>query len=213
MMDQNDASGDCDSAVEIANDRALFDAVESGAASFWWRCWQSASPAVVLGRHSIVEVDVDDSACRDDGIPLLRRFSGGGTVVIGPGCLNYAIVMSLDRWPHSIDVEATFRHILQTLVAAFEVPGLSIAGRTDLALNGRKVSGNAQRRGRRAMIHHGTLLHDYDARLASRYLRQPARQPAYRADRSHVDFIGNLPLTADTIRARVAVACSRLQHA
>src|SRR5262245_313744 len=178
MMDQNDASGDCDSAVEIANDRALFEAVESGSVAFGWRCWQSASPAVVLGRHSMVEVDVDVSACGEDGVPLLRRFSGGGTVVLGPGCVNYAVVMSLDRWPHFIGVEEAFRHILQTLVAAFEVPDLSIASRTDLALDGRKVSGNAQRRGRLAMIHHGTLLHDYDARLATRYLREPARQPA-----------------------------------
>src|SRR5262245_54897264 len=139
MMDQNDAGGDCDSAAQIAHDWALFEAVEAGSTAFAWRCWRSASPAVVLGRHSIVEVNVDTAACREHAIPVLRRFSGGGTVVLGPGCLNYAVVLSLERWPHFADVEHTFRYILQTLVAAFEVPGLSIEGRTDLALNGRKV--------------------------------------------------------------------------
>ena len=73
-------------------------------------------------------------------------------------------------------------------------------------LRGRKVSGNAQRRGRRALIHHGTLLYDFDPGLAARYLKEPARQPAYRAARRHAEFIGNLPLSAETIRARLETA-------
>ena len=39
--------------------------------------------------------------------------------------------------------------------------------------------------------------------LAARYLREPARRPAYRAARRHAEFIGNLPLSAETIRARL----------
>jgi lipoate-protein ligase A len=88
------------------------------------------------------------------------------------------------------------------------MPGLSVAGETDLAFRGRKVSGNAQRRGRRALIHHGTLLFEFDARLATRYLKEPARQPAYRVGRRHAAFLGNLPLSVETIRARLESAWS-----
>ena len=63
--------------------------------------------------------------------------------------------------------------------------------------DGRKVSGNAQRRGRRALLHHGTLLYDFDPGLAARYLKEPIRRPAYRSGRCHADFIGNLPLSAE----------------
>jgi len=77
---------------------------------------------------------------------------------------------------------------------------------TDLAWRDRKVSGNAQRRGRRALLHHGTVLYDFDPALAERYLRQPPRQPAYRMQRGHRAFMGNLPLSRETVRRRVSEA-------
>jgi lipoate-protein ligase A len=69
-----------------------------------------------------------------------------------------------------------------------------------LAIAGRKVSGNAQRRGARALLHHGTLLYAFDARVAQRYLKEPARRPDYRGDRRHAEFLGNLPLSSRQIR-------------
>ena len=112
-----------------------------------------------------IAADVIEEACRADGVRVLRRFSGGGAVVLGPGCLNYAVALSLVSRPELADVAASFQFILGRIVAALGVPGLSIAGETDLALDGRKVSGNAQRRGRRALMHHGTLLYDFDPGL------------------------------------------------
>jgi lipoate-protein ligase A len=164
---------------------------------------------VVVGRSTDLAADVRLDICRDDQVPVLRRCSGGGAVVLGPGCLNYAVVLSLVSWPELTNVAASFHLILGRIVAALGISGLSLAGETDLALDGRKVSGNAQRRGRRALIHHGTLLCGFDSRLASRYLQQPARQPAYREGRCHAEFMGNLPLSAATVRARLEAAWER----
>ena len=72
-------------------------------------------------------------------VPVLRRFSGGGAVVLGPGCLNYAVVLSLVSWPELTNVAASFHVILGRIVAALGISGLSIAGGTDLVLDGRKV--------------------------------------------------------------------------
>ena len=85
-----------------------------------------------------------------------------------------------------------------------------LAGLADLALAGRKVSGNAQRRGRCGVLHHGTVLYDFDASLAERYLLEPPRQPDYRAGRSHQAFLGNLPLSGDVVRQRIQTACLAL---
>jgi lipoate-protein ligase A len=186
---------------ELAADRSLLHAVEDGAAERV-RCWQTSRPVVVLGRHGVSAADVHQDACRADGIQIVRRFSGGGAVVLGPGCLNYALALSLVSRPGLSDVAASFRCVLEAIAAALEVPGLAAVG-TDLAVNGRKVSGNAQRRGRHAMVHHGTLLYDFDPDLATRYLKEPARQPAYRAGRRHADFLGNIPLSGEVIRARL----------
>jgi lipoate-protein ligase A len=194
----------------LAADFALWEAAEAGCGDQPVRCWQIERPVVVLGRHGVAAREIDENACGADGVPVLRRFSGGGAVVLGRGCLNYAVALSLASHPALADVAASFRFVLRALVAVLAVPGLSIMGGTDLALNGRKVSGNAQRRGRRAIIHHGTLLYAFDPALATRYLKEPGRQPAYRAARRHADFLGNLPLSSETIRVRLQAAWERL---
>ena len=205
-MHQNVEERTRDAEAELAHDRAMFDSVEAGRADVLWRCWESPSPVVVVGRHGTL-AEVHESRCREHHVPVVRRFSGGGAVVLGPGCLNYAVALSFVSRPEFIDVQAGFAMILAAIVEALRVPGLGLAGPADLALDGRKVSGNAQRRGRHALIHHGTLLYDFDSSLASRYLLEPGRQPAYRRHRPHTDFIGNLPLDAKTLRARLATAC------
>ena len=84
--------------------------------------------------------------------------------------------------------------------------GAEIGDPSDLVCAGRKVSGNSQRRTARAVLHHGTLLYDFNAELAGRYLLEPKRQPAYRRDRTHAQFLGNLPFSAREIEQRVAEA-------
>ena len=59
---------------------------------------------------------------------MLRRFSGGGAVVLGPGCLNYAVVLSLVSRPELTNVAASFQVILGRIVAALGISGLSLAG-------------------------------------------------------------------------------------
>lgn len=195
---------------ELTLDWNLFHAVETGAIGPAARCWESRVTAVVIGRHGNPATEVIHDACRADGVAVLRRFSGGGTVVLGRGCLNYAVALPLGLRPELIEVSASVRTVLDAIVEALGVEGLAAGGDADLAWHGRKVSGNAQRRGRRALIQHGTLLYDFDASLATQYLREPARRPAYRGTRRHAEFLGNLPLTADEIRRRLETAWRRL---
>ena len=200
-------------AEHLDHEWQLFQDVEAGVASHLCRTWEARQPVVVVGRSTAVAEHVLQDACREDGVPVLRRFTGGGAVVLAPGCLNYAVGLSLVSRPDLTDVAGSFGAILRQIAAALGVVGLSIGGGTDLVLNGRKVSGNAQRRGRRALLHHGTLLYAFDARLAARYLREPDRQPEYRASRRHAEFIGNLPVSEDTLRRRLRVAWSAFSAA
>jgi lipoate-protein ligase A len=81
--------------------------------------------------------------------------------------------------------------------------GAEICDPSDLAWQGKKVSGNSQRRTADVFLHHGTLLYDFDPELASRYLLEPKRQPNYRQGRTHAQFLGNLPFSALDIQNRV----------
>jgi lipoate-protein ligase A len=203
MIYQNAAEIALDPEERLRREWAEFRSVEAGSPGSVCQCWQVSQPVVVVGRSSVIDDHVIQQTCVEDGVRVLRRFSGGGAVVLGPGCLNYAVALSLVSWPELTDVSASFHIILGRIVDALGVPGLSVAGGTDLMLGSRKVSGNAQRRGRRALLHHGTLLCGFDPRLAARYLTEPARQPAYRAARRHTEFMGNLPLSTETVRARL----------
>jgi lipoate-protein ligase A len=89
------------------------------------------------------------------------------------------------------------------LAAALRERGVNAThkGISDLAVGGRKISGNAQRRRKRYILHHGTLLYAMDPELMERYLSEPADRPQYRGDRTHRGFVKCLPLDAAEIRA------------
>jgi lipoate---protein ligase len=173
------------------------------------RVWECPVECVVLGRGGRPERDLYVDDCTQIGIPILWRCSGGGAVLLGPGCLNYTLVVPLDWDPKLRDVRYSLRWAMSRMRRALAVPDLREEGHCDLALNQRKVSGSAQRRTQTAILHHGTLLYNFDASRAERLLKPPVREPHYRAGRAHRDFLGNLPLTAGEIKQRLANAwCS-----
>ena len=141
---------------------AMFQAVDSGEPG---APMLGDRPACRRGRPNTVHRRCDRGGVPSGRRRVLRRFSGGGAVVLGQGCLNYAVAMSLGFKSPSCRRRGEFSvRCSGRIVAALGIPGLSIDGRADIALNGRKVSGNAQRRGRRALLHHGTLLYAFDPR-------------------------------------------------
>jgi lipoate-protein ligase A len=76
-----------------------------------------------------------------------------------------------------------------------------IQGHTDLTLQGLKFSGNSQRRKRRFLLFHGSFLLHLDLALVEQALRSPSKQPSYRRNRSHKDFLTNLPAQVDEVKA------------
>ncbi len=81
----------------LALDEALLDEAEAGREPREvLRIWESPRPLVVLGRSSQVSHEVELAFCRQQGIPVLRRASGGAAIVAGPGSLMYAVVLSYD---------------------------------------------------------------------------------------------------------------------
>jgi lipoate-protein ligase A len=196
----------------LALDEALLAEAEAGAGGELLRFWQQADYAVVLGAGAALHDDVDLQNCAADGVPVARRVSGGGTVLLGPGCLCFSLILDLSRREDLRGVRTSYRCILERCAQALSpMPGApgepaALAGSSDLALAARKVSGNAQRRGRRFLLHQGTLLYDFDLARVSRFLLEPGNQPAYRAGRPHAEFLANLPLGLEELKARLARA-------
>ena len=189
-------------ALNLALDEALLLEAEAGRGGEVLRLWEWPEPVVVLGAAGQVAVDVDQAACARDRVPIRRRASGGGTVLLGRGCLLFSLVLRLDRHPALRDINASYRFILERLRAGLSpiAPTAVHAGISDLAIEGRKFSGNAQQRKRTYLLHHGTLLYAVDLAAFDRYLRLPERQPDYRRGRAHAEFVTNLPTNAAVLK-------------
>jgi lipoate-protein ligase A len=187
----------------LALDEALLLEAESGAGTEVLRLWEWPALAVVLGAGGRLAEEVNEAACALDGVPVLRRSSGGGTVLLGRGCLVFSLVLRLDRNQALAEIQSSYAWILGRMARALELPGVQPAGTSDLALAGRKFSGNSQQRKRDHLLHHGTLLYAFSLSSIGRYLPPPPRQPEYRAGRPHDGFLCNLPLTAEVLKERL----------
>jgi lipoate-protein ligase A len=191
----------------LAWDEGFLDAAESGAVGEVLWFWESPQPFVVVGYGQSIPVEVHQPNAQQDHVPILRRCSGGGAVVQGPGCLNYGLVLPItDESGPTGTITATNhwvmernRRALQTLLPQT----VAIRGHTDLAIVSEtgtlKFSGNAQRRRRTFLLFHGTILIDFHLPLIERYLRFPSKVPEYRESRSHLEFVANTGLARSAV--------------
>jgi len=198
-------------AENLACDEALLEWTEHGAHEEVLRFWESPEYFVVVGYANKVSTEVNVSACKTKGIPVLRRCSGGGTVVQGPGCLNYTLILKVTRAGPLHTITSTNRFVMERNRAAIESlyrksqpsdpgAGVMVRGHTDLCLGRLKFSGNAQRRRKQFLLFHGTLLLNFDLALLNEVLPIPARQPNYRENRGHPEFLTNLNLLAEKVK-------------
>jgi lipoate-protein ligase A len=192
-------------AENLALDEALLLEAEAGRGGEVLRVWEWSKHAVILGAGCRLAEDVDEIACQADGVPILRRASGGGTVLLGLGCLCYAVVLAYDRAPALREIRSSYAYVFERIQEqlADVLPNVEHAGISDLALTGRKFSGNSQQRKQSFLLHHGTLLYQVDLSRVGRYLRMPSRQPDYRQGREHGAFLMNVPLDAGELKQRL----------
>lgn len=198
-------------AENLALDEALLDSVDDvPAAPEVLRLWECPQRAVVLGRSCKVTEEVRVAACETAGVPILRRTSGGGTVLIGPGCLQYSLRLSYERRPQLRLLDEAHRFVLTKVAKAVNAclgnEQVSLRGTSDLTIGEQKVSGNSLRCKRHWLLYHGTLLYRFDPSLVQSLLLPPPRQPEYRAGRKHEAFIANVSVGAGDLKTSLARA-------
>ncbi len=216
-----------DPAHNLAGDEALLESAASGESvasnknatsgesGAILRFWESPRYFVTLGYTNKAAIEANLPACQAQKVPVLRRCSGGGTVLQGPGCLNYALIYPIETG-QALNVTATNDFVMQTNRRAFEAAlgkSVELAGHTDLAIEGRKFSGNAQKRKTTYFLFHGTILLDFDLDLVQKLLLPPSKEPDYRARRSHLEFIRNLDISREKVKKSLCKAWNATQPA
>ncbi len=151
--------------------------------------WRNRS-AVIVGRNQNANAEIDSGFVEALQIPLLRRLSGGGAVYHDLGNVNFTRIDATGGHRH-LDFQHYTRPILDFL-NQLGVPAV-FTGRSDLSLDGYKISGNAQYKYRGKVLHHGTLLFAADLDRLARALRVQSwryRDKAVQSLRQQVTNIG-----------------------
>lgn len=125
------------------------------------------SPCVVIGRAQNPWLEADIAFLRQENIPLVRRQSGGGTVVHDLGNLNFSFISPKAHYDKILH--------LKMVQAALNDLGITttLNARYDILLEGKKISGSAFRETRLNCFHHGTLLVHADLRRLGKALSAP----------------------------------------
>ena len=135
--------------------------------------WQNA-PAVIIGLNQSAYAEVNLPYLQEKGIQLVRRVTGGGAVYHDLGNLNYTIM------GRSADLQADYPGYLLYMRDALRALGVpvSVSGRNDILLDGRKCSGYAKRVYKDRLMVHGTLMYDVDLEEMTRALNVPGSKMA-----------------------------------
>lgn len=147
------------------------------------------APTVIIGRHQVLENEVNVPYCRQENIPIIRRQSGGGCVYADEGNMMISWVSSS---PHPEDV---FHHYLTSICQALTSIGIPAvrSQHNDIMVGDRKISGNACYALSSGTIVHGTMLYDVDFNR----LQQAITPSAEKLQKHGVD----------SVRQRVANLC------
>jgi lipoate-protein ligase A len=175
------------------------------------RLWRNA-PCAVVGRFQLAAAEVDLEAAAALGAPVLRRFTGGGTVWHDPGNLNVSVVLRpedalLVADPSLRRLPGLYRLVLAPLAAAVRSLGVAAAELTerDIVAPGGKLSGVAAWIGGRALLVHATLLVDADLDALARVCNGPGAQGDPRWERTKSRRVGVTSLARE-LRAAPAAA-------
>ena len=148
-------------------------------------------PAMIIGRNQNAFEEVDPDYLAANGIQLVRRLSGGGTVYHDHGNLNFSFIS-----PERDDLH-NFAKFTDPIVAVLNQLGVKaeLRNRSSLFVGDEKISGNAQYASRGRVLSHGTLLFDTDLEQLNRAVRPrplPIESKAVQSVRANVTNIGDL---------------------
>lgn len=156
----------------------------------WCVINQGTSPAIVMGISGKPESLINPEKYNANPIPLIRRFSGGGTVVVDHNTCFISWICNAEDTNVSPCPEKIHEWIEGHYQNAY--PHLSMKRiENDYVIGQRKFAGNAQYLTKNRWLHHSTFLWDYEHSLME-YLLLPQRIPQYREKRSHEDFLCTL---------------------
>jgi lipoate-protein ligase A len=194
--------------------------------SNWCVLNRGSSPAIVMGISGKINELVDTEAARRRNIPVIRRFTGGGTVIIDPGTVLVSLICNKDavpeqpafprelmRWSENF-YQPVFANLLSSsgtqTQGTLQRPMFTLQ-ENDYCLADTKIGGNAQSISSLRWVHHTSFLWSFSAENM-RLLTLPAKRPSYRHDRAHDAFLTSICTHVDRSKAATDEDGATLMH-
>lgn len=178
--------------------------------------YEQSAVEIVCGPSCRPADEIFLDRCERNGVPVVKRRNGGGTVVLGPGMVITVIVGER----YGAAAAACFTAIHDAMIALLRDAGVGNVvrnGISDLSINDRKILGSSLYLGTHPPFYYyqSSLLVAPDLSLFEQYLSHPPREPAYRRHRSHRDFCTSLadegcPVPPDLVRDLFATRLAKL---
>ncbi|NVM99194.1 biotin/lipoate A/B protein ligase family protein [Arthrobacter sp. SDTb3-6] len=161
-------------AVNVALDEVLAEAVGAGRRNPTLRFWDWDEPSVVIGSFQSVRNELDPAGVEKYGINVVRRISGGGAMFMEAGnCITYSLYLP-QGLVDGLSFEDSYKFLDNWVMAALESIGVQAfyVPLNDIATDQGKIGGAAQKRfSNGAMLHHVTMSYDIDADKMVQVLR------------------------------------------
>jgi lipoate-protein ligase A len=156
----------------------------------WCLINQGSSRAIVMGISGKPDQLLDVAKVKEDQIPVIKRFSGGGTVIVDEHTLFVTFICQKEIHSFSAYPEPIMKWSEEMYKSVFPQGQFSLR-ENDYVLGEKKCGGNAQYIKKDRWLHHTSFLWDYRKENMD-YLLHPKKTPAYRAGRPHSDFLCTL---------------------
>ncbi len=156
----------------------------------WCILNEGSSRAIVMGVSGKAEELIDLEKAKQDSIPIIRRFSGGGTVIVDEDTVFATFICQKDLHDFPPFPERILSWSADFYKKAFQLPDFFLR-ENDYALKHLKCGGNAQYLRKDRWLHHTTFLWDFKNENME-YLLYPKKTPKYREGRSHLEFLCRL---------------------
>lgn len=145
-------------------------------------------PSVIIGRHQNTIEEIDPDYIKDNGVHVIRRISGGGAVYHDLGNLNFSFITSDKANLHNF---AKFTEPVISVLQQLGAPA-TLQGKSDIFVEGKKISGNAQYASTGRMFSHGTILFDTNLEHMLKALNPRKNQIESKAVQSIRSFVTNV---------------------
>ena len=166
------------------DDAALFSGTGNG-----MLVWQPAGTQIVLGQSNTPERSLIIENIEADNIPVTKRPTGGEAVVLTRQMAVITVAREFRETITSKDFFKVINAMMLDVLSDLGVKNYGTKGISDITIGNRKILGSSMHRREKRLVYHAVLNISEDSGIFERYLKHPGREPDYRLNRRHSEFI------------------------